>query len=173
MQQLTQALDEMRGLYERVVGQPAPALQPQSFAPFPIGVDPVQLAQYEVRQVTELVDRMAGAPRPGVWAPTADTFLADEEFVVRVELAGVSPEDLKVFVVGGECVVRGERKAPRADTLRRLSMERPWGTFERRFVLPFGSRLDALKARFADGVLEVRVPVDGAGLPKEQKVEVA
>ena len=54
-----------------------------------------------------------------------------------------------------------------------LTVERPWGTFERRFVLPIGCNADAVSARYHEGVLELRVPTDGSGIPKETKVEVA
>ena len=81
---------------------------------------------------------------------------------------------MKVFVAGGECVVRGERKPPAGATDRRmLTVERPWGTFERRFVLPACCDADAMSARYHEGVLELRVPTNGSGIPKETKVEVA
>ena len=97
-----------------------------------------------------------------------------DAYIVQVEIPGVSREDLKVFVAGGECVVRGERKPPAGATDRRLlTVERPWGTFERRFVLPVGCDTDAVSARYQEGVLELRVPTNGSGIPKETKVEVA
>jgi HSP20 family protein len=100
--------------------------------------------------------------------------VTENEFVVRLEIPGVSREDLKVFVVGGECVVRGERKPPQcAGTMRPVSLERPWGPFERRFVLPVGSRIDEMKARALEGVLEIRIPVEGIDVPKEQKIDVS
>ncbi len=44
--------------------------------------------------------------------------------------------------------------------------------FERRFALPAGSRDDAVKARYSDGVLELRIAFDGVGCSEEKNVEV-
>jgi len=105
--------------------------------------------------------------------PPADSFVTEDEFVVQLELPGVSREDLKVFVVAGECIVRGERKPPRCvGAMRPMTLERPFGNFERRFVLPVGSRVDDMKARVSEGLLELRIPVEGMDSPKEQTVEI-
>lgn len=174
MQELTQALDEMKGLYQKVLGRPAPDLGPQSYVPLPAGVDPFQHALMEVEHLKRLSEQVAYAPRTGAWMPAADSFVTEDEFVVRMELPGVSREDLKVFVVGGECVVRGERKPPQCvGTMRPMALERPWGSFERRFVLPVGSRIDEMKAKVSEGLLELRIPVEGMAKPKEQKVEIS
>ena len=172
--QVNQTLNEVKDLYRKVTGKPAPKIEPASYVTFPPGVDPLKHAVAEVQQMKELAEWMALAPEPAAWAPRADSFLTQDTYVAQVEIPGVSREDLKVFVAGGECVVRGERKAPAGAMDRRLlSVERPWGTFERRFVLPAGCNGDAVKARYHEGVLELQVPMNKGGVPKETKVEVA
>jgi len=173
MQELTQTLDELRGLHEQVFGRAAPVLSPASFLPFPAGVDPIEHARAEAQHLAQLVERVAFAPKPTAWIPPADSFVTDKAFVVRLELPGVSREDVKVHVVGRECVVRGERKPPQCGaTMRPMTLERPWGAFERRFVLPTGSGVDDMTARYSDGMLELTIPVDPVELPKEQKVDI-
>ena len=172
--QVSQTLSEVKDLYRKVTGKPAPEIAPSSYVPFPPGVDPRKHAVAEVQQIKELAEWMALAPEPAAWAPRADSFLMQDAYVVQVEIPGVSREDLKVFVAGGECVVRGERKPLAGATDRRpLTIERPRGNFERRFVLPAGCDADAVSARYHEGVLELRVPTNGGGVPKETKVEVA
>jgi len=173
MQELKQALETVKGRHQQMLGQPAPDLGPQSFIPFPPGVDPLGHALLEVRQLEEMAEKVAFAPRLGAWMPPTDSFVTEDEFIVRLEMPGVSREDVKVFVVGGECVVRGERKPPHcAGTMRPMVLERPWGPFERRFVVPVGSRINEMKARLAEGLLEIRIPMEAIEVPKEQKVEV-
>ena len=172
--QVSQTLSEVKDLYRKVTGKPAPKIEPNSYVPFPPGVDPLEHAVAEVQQIKELAEWMSLAPEPAAWAPRADSFLIKDAYVVQVEIPGVSREDLKVFIAGGECVVRGERKPLAGSTDRRpLTVERPRGTFERRFVLPIGCNADAVSARYHEGVLELRVPTNGSGIPKETKVEVA
>ncbi len=116
---------------------------------------------------------MAFAPGPVSWVPRADSFATDDAFLFRLEIPGVARDDLKVFLAGGECVVRGERKAPESTVnMRPLSLERPWGPFERRFMLPAGSHPDRVTARYQEGVLEVRIAAEGRGAPREMEVEV-
>lgn len=173
MQEVTQALNEVRDLYQKVLGTPAPDVEPGSYVSFPPGVDPLHHAIEEVHRLKQFSEQMASAPGPISWVPSADSFVADETFVIRLEVPGISRDDLKVFLAGGECVIRGQRKPPEsAANIRPLSIERPWGPFERRFTLPAGSYPDRITARYADGVLEVRVATEGGTKAKEMKVEV-
>lgn len=155
MQTMEKALMEVKDLHQKLLGRPAPEIS--DFYPFPPGIDPCELAAREVEYLQLVAKQIAGAPRPGTWVPKADCLVTDEVFVVRMEVPGISREDLKVFRVRNEIVVRGERKPPEQD-LRPVSLEREWGPFERRFVLPAESSGE-LKARYQDGVLEVRIPV--------------
>jgi HSP20 family protein len=86
----------------------------------------------------------------------------------------VCRDHLKVLVAEGECIVRGERVAPKAESeLRPLALEFPHGTFERRFALPHHANPDKLTAKYADGILEVTIPILDIAAPKEMKVEIA
>lgn len=173
MQQVNQALNEVRDLYAKLVGTPAPELQPGYYAPFPPGVDPIDHAVEEIHRLKELADEVAAIPPPATWIPRADCFASKEAWTVCLEIPGVKREDLKVVVDGGECVVRGERKLPDKDSgLRPLALERPWGHFERRFLLPAGAHGDNLSAHYTDGVLELKLAVEGVGIPERKEVKV-
>jgi HSP20 family protein len=78
-----------------------------------------------------------------------------------------------VLVAEGECIVRGERPSPKQDDdLRPLALELPRGAFERRFPLPLHAEVDGLTAKYADGLLEIRIPIAEMAAPQEKKVEV-
>jgi HSP20 family protein len=174
MQQLAMALEDVKALHQKMLGRPAPELIPDSFAPFPVGVDPLQHALFEVQRLKELSQQVHVPPKPVTWLPIADCYTAEEEFVVRLDVPGVPREDLKVFVVDGECVVRGERKPLEQDEKTRfLSVERPWGPFERRFVVPGGCDVAEMKARAIDGVLELRMPMKEVAPPERKEFEVS
>lgn len=174
MQPVNQALNEVRDLFQKVVGKPAPEIPPASYVAFPPGVDPLNHAIHEVGELKKLSEQMAFAPGPAAWTPVADIFTTKEAYVVRMEIPGADRKALKVFVQGAECVVRGDRKPiEKHEEAQPLTMERPWGPFERRFLLPPGSYPDKVTARYDDGVLELRVGFDGNGTPKEMNVDVS
>jgi HSP20 family protein len=127
----------------------------------------------EVERLRLLSKQVAAAPSMRAWTPPADTYRSTDGLVLYVEIPGVHKEDLKVFVVGGECVVRGERKFLRQkETIHPLSLERPWGQFERRFALPPGVHAGRIQARSKDGILEIHVLAEGPTDEGELNVEV-
>lgn len=173
MQQVTQALAEVKDLFQKVVGQPAPRIAPHEYGAFPAGVDPAEHTVREVEYLKNMWRQFQDARTPPMWIPRADSHLTEDAFVLEVEVPGVRREDLTVSILGGECLVRGERKRDAQTTWRPLALECPWGAFERRYPLPAGCKTEKVTARHRDGVLEIRVPVDPVLMPKESRVEIA
>jgi len=173
MTEVTQALNEVRDLYTRFLGQPVPEVGPGWYAPFPPGVDPVRYAIHEVDELKRFLTQAGTRHVPVAWIPRADVFAGRDAVVIRVEIPGVGRDHLKVMVAEGECVVRGDRPAPKEESeLRPLGLEFPYGTFERRFALPLHADPEKLTAKYADGILEVRVPILETPSPKKLKVEI-
>jgi HSP20 family protein len=170
MENVVQALDEVKELYRKMLGHPAPDIDPKLFVPFPPGVDPVAETLDEVRRLKKLTESVAAIPVM-TWIPRADCYSIPEGYLVHVGIPGVRREDLKVFTVGGELVVRGTRNA--VPGARALSVERPSGPFERRFAIPAGSTVEGMTARYTDGILELTLPVKTAALTEEKAVPVA
>jgi HSP20 family protein len=174
MQDVSTALSEVKDLYHKVVGRPAPRIEPQGYVPFPVGVDPVEFAVEEVRQMVRFASEMAAAPAPVAWIPRADAFVTKDGVLIQIEIPGVAREDVKVFSTGAEIVVRGERKPPaHASELKPLACERPWGPFERRFAVTPGTQLERISARCMNGVLEVNAIGSAIDTPGEKSVEIA
>lgn len=169
-------LDKIKELYEKVVGQPAPEIDPGSYMPFPPGVDPFEFVSYERRELERLSERTAFAPQPYAWIPTMDCFAStkDDDIVLLMEVPGVTKDSLEVFVADGALIVRGDRASATVDgELRPLALERPWGPFERRFPLPIGVAADQITARHHDGLLELRFAAHTATGLGESFVKVA
>jgi len=92
------------------------------------------------------------------WYPATDAYQTDEVFVVRMELSGVSREDLRIRLHGRILEVRGVRKDPAAAVPRRFhKMEIARGPFVRKLELPgeFGGGSGG--ASYRDGILEIRI----------------
>lgn len=112
-------------------------------------------------------------PEVAEWTPKVDVVEKDDRLFTRVDLPGLKKEDVKVEVTDGYLVLSGERKREieeKKDTFYRS--EREYGTFYRAVPLPEGVKLEDIKATFAEGVLEVSVPLPAKAEAKVRKVEI-
>ncbi len=127
--------------------------------------------QGEVETVEERLERQA--PRWGLLA--AEVEETAEAVIVRVEIPGLSREDLEVAVLDGHLVVRGERRMERRQEHGRFHlMEVAYGAFERWIPLPAEVDEDRAQARYRDGVLTVTLPkLHASGGPRRIPVESA
>jgi len=62
MTEVAHALNEVRELYARFLGQPVPELGPGRYAPFPPGSDPVRFAVQEVEDLKRLFAQVSALP---------------------------------------------------------------------------------------------------------------
>jgi HSP20 family protein len=121
-----------------------------------------------------LFDRFLGevpGERTTLWMPSIESYTKDGKLVVKAELPGVDQKDLDVSITERELIIKGERKSEK-DTKEENYAYREivYGSFERRFVLPEGVKTDELKAKFANGILEITVPVPE--ITKARKIEI-
>jgi HSP20 family protein len=123
-----------------------------------------------LRQMTKEFDRMfdEGAFRvPFIdkvakteWTPGIDVFEKDNKLVTKIDLPGMKKEDIRIEVADGYLAISGERKTEaeeKKDNYYRC--EREYGSFYRSVPLPEGATAENIKATFAEGVLEVSVPL--------------
>lgn len=110
---------------------------------------------------------------PANWIPEIEVFEKDNRLVTKVDLPGMKKEDVKVEVTDGHLTISGERKSnieEKKDQFYRS--ERQYGSFYRAVPLPDGIKLEDVKATFAEGVLEVSIPLPVAPESKVRKVEI-
>ena len=101
------------------------------------------------------------------WMPRIDVFEQEGEFVVRADLPGVEKKDVQVTVTEDQLEIRGERRQDKQVyemNLQRSECE--YGSFQRRLALGFEPDPGLVVAKFAGGVLEVRIPI-----PAEKRME--
>ncbi len=135
-------------------------------------------------QMDRLFDEFFGRPfgmlswprQMAAWAgvmPRVDVYETDSEIVAKAELPGVKKEDVEVTVDEGALILKGETKhdeeVKEEDYYR---CERSYGAFERTVPLPAEVKAEEVKAKFADGVLEIRMPKVQETKPKGTKVKI-
>jgi HSP20 family protein len=113
------------------------------------------------------------APRTIGFSPEIDVFEKDNRLVTKVDLPGMKKEDVKVEVADGYLAISGERKSETEETKDNVyRCEREYGSFYRAVPLPEGVKIEDVKASFADGVLEVSVPLPAKSDATPRKVEI-
>ena len=93
------------------------------------------------------------------WHPAADIYENKDEYVFKVELPGISKDDVNIEFEKGTLTIKGERKAEKEvkdENYHRY--ERAYGTFARSFSLPRSVDDKKISAKMKNGILEVKVP---------------
>jgi HSP20 family protein len=120
-----------------------------------------------------LLERLVGgvtdeaAQRVRAWLPAAEGWMENGTYVIQLALPGVDPKDVAVSWMDNVLTVKGERKADQ-DTMGKnyFVREVAYGTFQRSFALPEGVDAAEVKAKHANGMLEVKVPAPRAAQPR-------
>lgn len=99
------------------------------------------------------------------WTPSIDLVRKDDAVVLRADVPGLKPEEVKIEVEGDVLTISGEHREESEEKKESyVRRERRFGSFSRSMVLPKGVDPERIEASVDDGVLEVRVP-----LPKTQE----
>lgn len=126
----------------------------------------------ELAELEEQMDRaferaLAGAvrlPAADAWRPPLDVYETEGAIVVRVELAGVASEDVRVVVDGEYLQITGRRALGRpGGSARHLLIEIAQGPFERVLRTRAEYDPDRVSARLEDGILTVELPKQEKG----------
>ena len=132
-----------------------------------------------VSRLQKDIDRLFGTPSTtaadsGAWLPPVDIHEEANQFSLHVDLPGVDPKAVEITADQGVLILRGQREDTRRESregYRRI--ERISGEFQRRFSLPETADTQNIKAKFANGVLEVTIPKVAQVQPQRITVEAA
>ena len=92
------------------------------------------------------------------WRPSADIYRTRTGWVVKLELAGVRPEDVNVVARGSELFVSGVRRDKSVEEgWSHHSMEITYSRFERTIELPCELDRANVSVEYQDGLLLAHV----------------
>lgn len=100
---------------------------------------------------------LAAAP----WEPPADVYQTPDGWLIKLDVAGVRPEELQVSLTGRRLTIRGTRRDTSIEQgCRSYRMEIAYSHFERCVELP--SHLDSVEvtSEYRDGMLLVRIQAE-------------
>jgi len=107
------------------------------------------------------------------WQPDVDISESKDSFIVKAELPGVEPKDVKASMSGDILTIRGEKKKELEEKdEHHHRVERYEGSFQRSFQLPTAVNRDKVEAIFDKGVLKVTLPKVEEAKKKEIEVKI-
>lgn len=93
------------------------------------------------------------------WIPQVDIQENDGTFLVKVDVPGVSPENVEVTLDHNLLTIKGNRTTESESEGQGFKRrERVSGSFIRQFTLPDTADENGITARVADGVLNITIP---------------
>jgi len=93
-----------------------------------------------------------------------------DHYLLTLEMAGVSKDNIKMEAVDNQIVISGERQS---DTRKQSGLtysERRFGKFQRTFALPVGVDVSQVEANYQDGILRVVIPKAESAKPRQIKI---
>jgi HSP20 family protein len=105
--------------------------------------------------------------RQRAWTPAIDVVREDGHLVVRADIPGIKPGDVKIEVEDDILTVSGAHQESKEEKDKHyVRRERRYGSFSRSMTLPAGVDPKKIEAKTHDGIVEVKI-----SLPKEAKKE--
>jgi HSP20 family protein len=90
-----------------------------------------------------------------------------------MEIPGIAPDSVELLAEDGTLIARGEKARPNfGEGTRMLFGERTHGSFERRFRLPKSADLANVEARYAHGVLSIRIAKHAPAQPRRVQISI-
>jgi HSP20 family protein len=108
-----------------------------------------------------------------VWMPLTDVYEDKDNYMLTMDLPGISKEDVKISYSDGQLSISGERKQEKESkdgSWHRV--ERNYGKYFRSFTLPKKIKENNIEAEFKNGQLTITVPKAEEAKPKEIDIKV-
>ena len=109
----------------------------------------------------------------GNFIPPVDIYEDANRLVLKLEVPGISQEDLQIDLENQTLTVKGERKFvndEKEENFHRI--ERRYGNFVRSFTLPSTIETESAQANYENGVLAITLPKKEAAKPKQVKIQI-
>ncbi len=116
------------------------------------------------REVDDIFDRFfdrgsGDQDTSAVWSPRTDLMETGNVYRIRLDLPGMTKDDITINLQNNTLTVRGERTSEQTDENEEyVRVERAFGTFHRTFALPDAVDAANIEASYDDGVLTINVP---------------
>lgn len=112
-------------------------------------------------------------PSGRLWCPSADVYQSSEGWIVKVELAGVSAEDLEIDVQGNTLYIAGCRRDTfYGEGVTYQQMEITYSHFEKTLQFPCTIEGAKVQRDYQDGLLIIHLRSEKADCEEESKEQI-
>lgn len=111
----------------------------------------------------------ANKPIYSAWQPLSDIYEKDDNFIISMDLPGISVDDIKLTAEEDALIIAGSRN--RSKEIKDeycYRNERYFGSFEKVFNIPDNIDKDKIQAKYNNGVLKIILPK----MPKAKKQNI-
>jgi HSP20 family protein len=109
----------------------------------------------------------------GSWIPRLDLVETDTALIVAMEAPGLEAKDLVISIQPNRLEIKGWKKeAPAPAGLAYLRLEREYGPFRRKLILPRAVLTEGIRATLENGILTVILPKRPAPRAKRTIVRI-
>jgi HSP20 family protein len=118
------------------------------------------MATDEVR-FPQILFLSAAKAQQEAWQPKADVYRMSDGWLVKLELAGVQPDDVRLATRGDRLWIEGTRRDARVqECLNCHRLEIDYSRFERLLELPGLSESAQIGVSYRDGMLLIRIETE-------------
>ena len=118
----------------------------------------IQMAKSLNRHFHFLGSSKRAKPSGPLWLPAADVYQTPEGWLVKVELAGVSAEDIEIDIQGNVLYIAGSRKDRSCiGGVSFHQMEITYSSFEKTLNFPASIEGASVEHNFENGLLIIRL----------------
>lgn len=105
--------------------------------------------------------------------PAVDIAEKDKEYEITAELPGMNENNIDVKFADGVLTIKGEKKEEKEERKKDYYLsERRYGSFQRSFPVPESVDANKIEAKFANGVLTIRLPKSAEAQKNEKKIAI-
>jgi HSP20 family protein len=126
-----------------------------------------------MRHLQDAISRFINEPNIRPWTPPVDILETENELLLKMDVPGVSLEQVDIRLENDTLTIKGERKFEQPQGKGYHRIERAYGTFARSFTLPNTVDTERVRADYKAGVLTVVLPKKDLAKPRSIKVDIA
>jgi HSP20 family protein len=130
---------------------------------------PTMMFLTDLRPMSSFANAVRPTPTPAeTFTPRVSLFESKDAYWVRMELPGITAEQLELTFERDELTVKGKKiQETLEEGMKWLRNERTYGAFERTFRFTTPVAADGVQAESRDGILTIRVAKAPESLPKK------